>query len=81
MPVLLPEGPDIAEPERGQQIERRFFRPAIPGCDLDQDIFRRGFGIFDEHVEVAVLVENAGIHQLEFGSRFLRLPFSSTSCS
>ena len=29
-----------------------------------------GLGIFDEHIEIAVVVENAGIEQLEF--RLLR---------
>ncbi len=66
MPVLLSEGPNISKPKRRQEIELRFFRPAIPGRDLDQNIFRRGLGIFHEHIEIAVLIEYARIHELEF---------------
>ncbi len=66
MPVLLPERPDISKPQRRQQIELRFFRPAIPGRDLDQNVFRRGLGVFHEHVEIAVFVEYARVHQFEF---------------
>ncbi len=40
--------------------------PAIDGRDADQDIVGRGFGVFHEHIEVAVLGEDAGIDQLIF---------------
>ena len=41
---------------------------AVADGDLNQQIFRRFFRIFDEHVEIAVLVEHAGVEQfvLEF---------------
>ena len=34
-----------------------------------EDVVRPGFGVLDEHVEIAVLVEEAGIGQLELGGR------------
>ena len=43
-------------------------RAAVVDRDLDQDVFGRFLGVFDEHVEVAILVEDAGVEQfvLEF---------------
>ena len=37
---------------------------AVGDRDLDQDVFGRRLGVFDEHVEVAVVVEHAGVEQL-----------------
>ena len=49
-------------------MDFRRFRPAIVDADLDQDVLGRLLGVFHEHVEVTVLVEDAGIEQfiLEF---------------
>jgi hypothetical protein len=58
--------PGVAEPQRRQQVQVGFFRTAIVHGDLNQEIFRRGLGVFDEHVEVAVLAEDAGVEQLVF---------------
>jgi hypothetical protein len=33
---------------------------------LDQDVGRRRLRVFDEHVEISVLVEDAGIQQFVF---------------
>ena len=44
----------------------RRFRAAIRSRDLDQDVFDVGLGVFHEHIEVAVLVEYAGVQQFEF---------------
>jgi hypothetical protein len=43
------------------------FRPAVANRYLDQDVFRRSLGIFDEHVEIAIVIKYSGISQLEFG--------------
>ena len=46
------------------------FWSAIVRGDPDEDVFRGGLGILDDHIEVAVFVEDAGIEQLEFGISF-----------
>jgi hypothetical protein len=35
-------------------------------ADFDQDVCRRGLGVFDEHIEIPVLVKYAGIEQFVF---------------
>jgi len=42
------------------------FRAPVGHGDLDQDVLRRGLGVFHEDVKVAVLVEDAGIQELIF---------------
>jgi hypothetical protein len=42
------------------------FGPAVRHADLDQDISRRCFRVFHEHVEVPVFVEDTGIEQFVF---------------
>ena len=44
-------------------MQRRGLRAAIARRDFDQDFFGRRFSVFDENVEVAIFVENAGINQ------------------
>ena len=39
-------------------------RAAVMNGDLDQDVVGRLLGVFDEHVEVAIFVEYAGVEQL-----------------
>ena len=39
--------------------------PAVVGRDLHQQVVRRRLGVLDEDVEVAVVVEDAGVEQLE----------------
>ena len=41
--------------------------PRLKALDADAQIFAVGLGIFDEDVEILLLVENAGVEQLEFG--------------
>ena len=62
----LSPGPGVPEPERGQQMKRRGIGAAVAGRDLDQNILGRGLGIFDEDVEVAILIEDARVQQLVF---------------
>ena len=45
---------------------RRLWRPVVHR-DPHQDVLRRGLGVFDQHVEVTIVVEHAGIDQLELG--------------
>ena len=56
-------GPLIAEPERRQDVQLGRLGAAVVDGDLDQDVFGRLLGVFDEHVEVAILVEHAGVEQ------------------
>src|ERR1700733_271950 len=51
--------------------------PAIPCRNADQYVLDRNFGVLDENIEVAVLVEYSRIHQLEFGvvARTVRILF------
>ena len=61
--LALP-GPLVAVPQRRQDMHLRRFWTAVVNGDLDQDILRGGFGVLDEHVKVAILIEHAGIDQL-----------------
>ena len=72
-PSLLPEQgpiaarpprPQVAKPERRQDVKFGRLGAAIVDRDLDEDVLRRFLGVLDEHVEVAVLVEDPGIDQL-----------------
>ncbi len=56
-------GPVVPEPQRGQQLQRRGLGPAVVGGDAHQQVLGPGLGIFDEDVEVAVVVEDAGVQQ------------------
>ena len=61
--VLAPR-PGVAEPQRRQDAQPGRLRPAIVDGDADQHVLRTRLGVLDEHVEVAVAVEDAGIEQL-----------------
>ena len=61
-------------------MQRRLVRPAIDDGDPHQHVVGAGLGVLDEDVEIAVVVEHAGIEQLEF--RIAAVPrarFSATS--
>ena len=58
--------PGVAEPDCGQEAQVRSLRPTIGDSDLDQNVFDIRLGIFHEDIEVAVVVENAGVEQFEF---------------
>ena len=67
-PVLLVTPvPKIAQPQRGDQAQLGFLGTAVDHANADQQIFRAGFGVIDKDVEVAVVVKDAGLHQLVFG--------------
>ena len=56
-------GPGIAKPERRQHVQRCRLRPPVVDGDPDQDVLGRFLGVFHEDVEVAILVEDAGVEQ------------------
>src|SRR4051812_44645183 len=51
-------------------MQRCILRAAIVGSDLNQNVVGLGLGIFDEDIEVAILIEDAGIDQLKFRLTF-----------
>ncbi len=56
-----PPVPRVAEPQRGQQMNRRGLRPPVRDGDPDEAFLRRRLGILDEDVEVAIVVEDAAV--------------------
>ena len=56
--------PRVAEPEGGQDVERRRLRPAVRDRDLDQQVLGGRLGVLDEHVEVPILVEHPRVEEL-----------------
>ena len=59
-----PVVPGVAEPERRQQVQRRRLRPAVVRGDAHQQVVVVRLRVLDLHVEVAVVVEHAGVEQL-----------------
>ena len=57
--------PGVAEPERGEQVERRGRGAPVGDGDAHQDVLGSRLGVLDEHVEVAILGEDPGVEQLE----------------
>ena len=62
--VVAPPGPGVAEPERRQQVERRWIGSVVGGRDADDQVGWSRFGVLHVHVEVAVFGKNARVHQL-----------------
>ena len=62
--------PTIAEPNSWQHVDRRVFGGSIGNRYLDKNVFDVRFRIFDKHVEIFILVEHSGIHQLKFAHQF-----------
>ena len=58
-----PRRPVVAEPQRRQQMQFGRFRSPVGRRDLHQDVFRTGFGVLHEDVEVAVVIEDAGVEE------------------
>src|SRR5690606_32940674 len=47
-------------------MDRRGFRPAVYGRDLNANIVGIGLCIFDKKIKIAVFVKNAGVDEFEF---------------
>ena len=56
--------PRVAEPQRGQDVQRRRLRSAVHHGEPHPQVVRRGLRVLHPHVEVAIAVEDAGIEQL-----------------
>jgi len=64
--IVASPRPGIAKPERGKNVDGGNFRATIRDIDADQNIFRCDLGILDDDIEIAALLEDAGVYQLEF---------------
>ena len=66
-----PRRPVVAEPQRRQEVQFGGFRSPVGRRDRDEDVLRAALGVLHEDVEVAVVVEDAGVEQfvLEVSSR------------
>jgi hypothetical protein len=58
--------PHIPEPDSWEQAQRSSLGSTICCCDLNKNVFDIALCIFDEHIEITIVVENACIEQLEF---------------
>ena len=54
-----------------KQVQVGGFRPAVDGLDANANVFRPGFGIFDEDIEVAVFIEDSRVQQFILGRAHL----------
>src|SRR5271154_4467042 len=45
-------------------MQERWLRPSIADADFNQQIVRRRLRVFNKNIEVAIVVENAGVQQL-----------------
>src|SRR5260370_25874371 len=63
---VRPPCPGVSEPQGRQDMQRSGFGSAVECADLDQDGLWRVFGIFHEHVEVAVAFEDTCVQKLVF---------------
>ena len=59
-------GPCVPEPQRRQQVDRRGVGPAVVRRHEHQDVVRGGLGVLDQHIEIAIVVERAGVQELVF---------------
>ena len=61
--TILAPRPGVAEPKRRQDPQPGRFRPTIVDGNADEYVFRAFLRVFHEHVEVAVVLEDAGVEQ------------------
>src|SRR5262249_36818324 len=61
----LPPRPHVAKPDRWQHVERGGLWPAVENLDANRDVVDARLRVFDEHVEIPVLVEDSGVDELE----------------
>src|SRR5262249_46501155 len=61
-----PRCPVVTEPKRRQEVQFGWDPPPVGCCDPYEDVFWSGFGVLDEYVKVAVLIEDASVEQFIF---------------
>jgi hypothetical protein len=65
--TVFAPGPAVPEPKGGQEVNGGGFRTTIMHGDENENFVGRGFGIFNEDVEIAVTVKNTSIDQFVLG--------------
>src|SRR5262249_35018619 len=66
--AALTPGPDVAVPDGRKDMERCALRTPVEDLDGNPDVVGTRLRIFDKHVEIAILGEDARVDQLEFRS-------------
>ena len=64
--VVAPR-PRVAEPERGEDVDRRRLGPGVADRDADEDVLGRGLRVVGGDLPVAAVVEDARVDELELG--------------
>ena len=57
--------PGVAEPERGEHVDRRRLRARVADAEAKQDVLGAGLGVVGGDLPVAAVVEDPGVDQLE----------------
>src|SRR5207245_1430335 len=70
--------PGVTKPQRRQDVEQRRLRTPVCNGDPNQHIVWRSLGVFREDIEVAPVVEDAGVRQLELA---IQLVAASVFCN
>src|SRR5258708_16083323 len=64
--MFPPAIPGVTKPECREGVQVSGFRSAVVRSNTDENIFCIRFGVFDEYIEVTVLIEDACIKQFIF---------------
>src|SRR5207249_5194648 len=59
--------PRVSAPESGEEMQGRGIRSAVGDRDANQQVVGRCLRVFGDDVEVAVALEDSGVHELELG--------------
>src|SRR5262249_10458971 len=62
--------PFVPKPKRRQYMQFSRVRAAVVDADLNEDVFGGFLGVFDENIEVAIVIEDTAVEQiiLKFGA-------------
>ena len=66
-PVLSP-APDIAEPQRGQDVDRRGLGTAVSDGDAPEHVFRGALGDLLDDIEIFPVVEEPHVGEFQLGT-------------
>src|SRR5688572_24992828 len=66
--------PRITKPDCRQKVQPGVFRTPVRDRDLDQYVFDVSLRVFDEDIEVAVVIEDAGIDKFELALLLTPVP-------
>ena len=64
--IVFSPRPRVAEPKRRQDPQASRFSPAVVDGNADQYVVRALLRVFDENVEVTVILKDAGVEQFVF---------------